>query len=60
MFHQYDDALFRTEPSLQPVSERWYVGDEDYQEAIRRGMLLRSKMAARLAKALARKIAGLF
>jgi hypothetical protein len=60
MFHKFDEALFRTEPALQPASQRWYVSDDDYQESIRRGMLMRSEMAARLARGLARKIARLF
>ena len=60
MFHRFDAKLFRSEPALQNSSERWYVSDEDYAEAIRRGMYLRSEIAARLAKGLARKITNLF
>ena len=60
MFHRFDAKLFRSEPALQNSSERWSLGDEDYAEAIRRGMYLRSEIAGKLAKALARKIASLF
>jgi hypothetical protein len=60
MFHKYDAKIYRTEPALHNASERWYVGDEDYAEAIRRGMQMRSEMAARIVRGLARKIASLF
>ncbi len=59
MFHNFDAQVFEPQNNYARSEARWYVSDEEYQEAVRRGMLLRSDIAARTVKALFRRLRGL-
>lgn len=60
MFHRQTAHAFKPRHAPISASGRWYVSDAEYHEAIRRGMQLRSEVAAIFFNALGRKIAGLF
>lgn len=60
MFHRHETHSYQ--PQYVPLSTggHWYVTDAQYHEAIRRGMQLRSEIAADLVKGLGRRIGRLF
>jgi len=60
MFHRHETPAFKPDYAPYSTGGAWYVSDAEYHEAIRRGMRLRSEAAAKLVKALGRRIGGLF
>ncbi len=52
MFHHFEAQTFEPQRVGTSTEPRWYVSDEDYQEAIRRGEQLRSEVAVELFRAL--------
>jgi hypothetical protein len=60
MFHRHEIEIYAPLPLSRTTDERWYVSEEEYQEAVRRGMRLRSEAFAAALRTVGRWLAGLF
>ena len=60
MFHHHAIEAFEPKHAYRSTPAYWYVDDDEYQRAVRRGMRLRSEIALRTVKAAGQAIAGVF
>ena len=60
MFHRHVIEAFAPQAWERSTSSRWYLSDEEYHAAVRRGMQLRSDAFAAALKTAGRKLAALF